>query len=402
MPSYNFRAITRDGRTVEGIHEADSKAEVLSLIREANNIPVEIEEINQSKDIGELAIFNRVKMKDIAIFCRQFYTMLNAGVTIVNCLDILRKQTESKALKKIIDEMYQDVVIGTTFSDAIKKHDKVFPELLISMVEAGEISGNLDGIMNRMAVHYENEDKINKKIKGSMIYPVILLVLCISVVTLMLTFVLPKFTEMFTDNGAELPLPTRIVMGMSDFLRGYWYVIVAIIGGLAYAFIRYYKSPSGRYNIDNLKLRIPIIGTSMRKIITSRFSRTLATLMASGVPLLDAIDIVGRVVSNRVIQTHLQEVEDELRRGSDLSGPIKKIKEFPPMLTHMIEIGEESGSIDDILDKTANFYDSEVEAAIQAMTALIEPVMIIIMAVIIGSIVVAMVLPMFEMVNTIN
>lgn len=400
MPSYNFRAVTRDGRTIEGVHEADSRAEVLSLIREANNIPIEVEEIVQSKDVGELAIFNRVKLRDISIFCRQFYTMLNAGVTIISCLDILRKQTESKALRKIIDEMYQDVVVGTTFSEAIKKHDDVFPELLVSMVEAGEISGNLDGIMDRMAAHYENEDRINRKIKGSMVYPVILAFLCVIVINIMLIFVLPTFANMFLESGAELPLPTRIVMGISDFMRSYWYIITGILAIAIYVFIRYYKTEKGRYNIDNLKLSLPVIGPSMSKIVTSRFSRTLATLMGSGVPLLDAMSIVGRVVSNKVIQKQLEEVEDELRRGSNLSGPVKRIKQFPPMLTHMVEIGEESGSIDDILDKTASFYDDEVDAAIQAMTSMIEPLMIMIMGAIIGSMVVAMLLPMFEMVNT--
>ncbi|AFS77798.1 type II secretion pathway protein F [Gottschalkia acidurici 9a] len=402
MPLYKYRAVTKTGRNIEGTYEAEDKSEMLNIIRQANNIPIEIEEVVKSKDVMELDIFNKVRIKDISIFCRQFYTMLNAGLTIVSCLEILKEQTESKALRKVTEELYEDVLIGITLTEAIKKHEKVFSELLTSMVEAGEVSGNLDEIMYRMAIHYEKENKINRKIKIAMIYPIILLVLSVIVIAIMLIFVVPTFMEMFKESGTELPVPTKILMLVSSFIGQNWYTIFFTIGIMMYLFTRYYKSSRGRYNVDNIKLKIPILGKSMQKIVTSRFSRTLATMIASGVPLLEAISILGRVVSNRAIQLQLEEVRDELRRGSNLSGSIKRIKEFPPMLTHMLEIGEESGTIDDILDKTANFYDMEVEAAVQTMTSLIEPVMIILMAVIIGGMVVSMILPMFEMVNTIN
>ncbi len=400
MALYKYRALTAYGKNIDGTYEADSENEVINLLKEAKNIPIEIVEDSKNKDIRELAIFNKVKLKDISIFCRQFYTMLNAGVTIVNCLDILRVQTESKQLKKILIEVYDEIVVGSSFFEAMNKHEKDFPELLLSMIASGEMSGNLDEIMERMALHFENEDKINKKIKGAMIYPIILAFLSITVVNIMLIFVLPTFTEMFENSGSDLPLPTQVVMYISDFMKNKWYMITAILGISAYAFIRYSKTTEGRYNVDKLKLKLPVIGPSMKKIATARFSRTLATLISSGVLLLDAIEIVGRVVGNKVIQSKLINVKEELERGSNLSEPIKEIEEFPPMLTHMVEIGEQSGSIDDILDKTADFYDSEVDAAIQAITALIEPIMIIIMAVVIGSIVIAMMLPMFEMVNT--
>lgn len=402
MALYKYRALTADGRNIEGTHEADNQNEVIHLLREANNIPIEITEDSKSKDVGELAIFNKVKTKDISIFCRQFYTMLNAGVTIVNCLDILRVQTESKPLKKILSEVYEDVVVGSAFSEAMNKHENDFPELLLSMISAGEISGNLDGIMDRMAIHYENENKINKKIKGAMIYPIILGILSVSVVILMLTFVFPTFIEMFEDSDAALPLPTQILVNLSEWLRRFWYVVVLVVGLIVYTFRKYIKTDTGRYNIDKLVLKVPVVGGAMKKIATSRFSRTLSTLLYSGVPLIESLDIVGRVIGNRVIQIQLFTVKDEISRGTDLSGPIGQIKEFPPMLTHMVEIGEESGSIDDIMEKTADFYDEEVDAAIQAMTAMLEPIMIIFMAVVIGGMVVAMVLPMFEMVNTIE
>lgn len=402
MALYKYRALTAEGRSIEGTHEGESQREVINLLKEQNSIPIEITEASQSKDVGELAIFNKVKIKDIAIFCRQFYTMLNAGVTIVNALDILRVQTESKPLRKIINEVYEDVVVGASFTEAMKKHDSDFPELLLSMIEAGEISGNLDGIMDRMSTHYDNENKINKKIKGSMIYPSVLAVLSVAVVILMLTFVFPTFVEMFEDSDVPLPLPTLILMKMSNFIRGYWWLIISVFGILVYVARRYIKTENGRYNIDEWILKLPVIGKSMKKIATSRFSRTISTLMYSGVPLIESLEIVGRVIGNKVIQTKLMTVKDEISRGTDLSEPMKQIREFPPMLTHMVEIGEQSGSIDEIMEKTADFYDEEVDAAIKAMTTMIEPIMIILMAVVIGGMVVAMVLPMFEMVNTIN
>lgn len=402
MALYKYKAMTAEGRNIAGTHEAESKNEVIIMLKESKSIPIEILEAPQSKDVMDLKFLNKVKTKDIAIFCRQFYTMLNAGVTIVSCLDILRVQTESKSLKRIMNEVYDDVVRGKSFTDSMNKHKADFPELLLSMVEAGEISGNLDGIMNRMSTHYENENKINKKIKGAMIYPVILILLSIGVVILLLTFVMPMFIEMFEDSGTLLPLPTRILMGASNFLKSKWYIIIALVGSIVYVVTRYVKTDTGRYQVDTHILKIPVVGKSMKKIATSRFSRTLSTLLYSGVPLIEALDIVGRVIGNRVIQSKLMVVKDEISRGTDLSGPMKQIKEFPPMLNHMVEIGEQSGSIDEIMEKTADFYDDEVDAAIKAMTTMIEPLMIIFMAVIIGGMVIAMMLPMFEMVNTIQ
>ena len=402
MALYKYKAVTAQGKNITGIHEAESKREIIDILKESKSIPIEIEEKQQSKDVMDLKFLNKVKTKDISIFCRQFYTMLNAGVTIVSCLDILREQTESKPLKRIMNDVYDDVVRGTSFTESMTKHREDFPELLLSMIEAGEVSGNLDGIMDRMAIHYENENKINKKIKGAMIYPLILAILSVSVVTLLLAFVMPTFVEMFQDSGTLLPLPTRILMHMSDFIRSKWYIIAAIIGTIVYTVKRYINTDSGRYNVDKFVLKLPVVGKSMKKIATSRFSRTLSTLLYSGVPLIESLDIVGRVIGNKVIQGKLMIVKDEISRGTDLSGPMKQIKEFPPMLNHMVEIGEQSGSIDEIMEKTADFYDEEVDAAIKAMTTMLEPMMIIIMAIVIGGMVIAMVLPMFEMVNTIE
>lgn len=402
MALYNYRAITRDGRNIEGAYEGKDKNEVITKIRNANQIPIEVKEASQSKDIKDLKIVGRVSIKDIAIFCRQFYTMLNSGVTIVNCLDILRKQTENKKLKQTLDHVYEDVLTGSSFADSVKRHQNVFPPLLVNMIDAGEVSGNLDNIMDRMSTHYESEFRINNKVKGAMVYPMVLGGLSIVVVIFLLTFIMPTFTGMFLDSGVELPLPTRMLLALSDALKSYWYIFAIVLGLAIYGVIRYTSTSAGKMMIDSTKLKLPVVKGVTTKIITSRFSRTLSTLMVSGVPLIQALDIVSRVVGNSVVEKGLLDAKEDVRKGTSLSTPLEKIQALPPMLIQMIQIGEESGSLDDILEKTANFYDEEVEVAIQKMTTMLEPLMIVVMALVIGFIVIAMVLPMFDMMNTIQ
>ena len=402
MPLYNYRAVTRDGRNVEGAYEGKDKKEIITKIRNADQMPIEITEASQSKDIKDLQLTNKVKTKDIAIFCRQFYTMLNSGVTIVSCLDILRKQTESKKLSKVLNHVYEDVLTGSSFSDSVKRYEDVFPSLLVNMIEAGEVSGNLDNIMDRMATHYEKEYKINNKVKGAMAYPMVLSGLSIIIVVFLLTFIMPTFTGMFEDSGVPLPTPTRILLGISDSLQNYWYIFIVVIGSLVYATIKYTSTKQGKLLVDSTKLKIPIIKGVTSKIITSRFSRTLSTLMISGVPLIESLDIVSRIVGNSLVEKGILDAKEDVRKGTSLSTPLQKISAFPPMLIQMLEIGEESGSLDDILEKTANFYDDEVEVAIQQMTTMLEPLMIVVMALVIGFIVISMMLPMFDMMNTID
>ncbi|WP_069649459.1 type II secretion system F family protein [Caloranaerobacter ferrireducens] len=402
MPVYRYKAVTFDGKKIQGQYNASSKIEVINMLKSDNIYPIEIDEVIGSKDIKDLKIFNRIKIKDIAVFCRQFYTMLNSGVTIVNCLEVLRNQAENKKLKKTLGQVFESVQKGMTLSESLKSHKEVFPELLINMVEAGEVSGNLDTIMDRMATHYEKENKISNKIKSAMIYPIILSIVATVVVVFLLTVVMPTFVSMFQQSGATLPAPTLILLGISDIIKNYWYLIITLIIILIYFFKKYYETEKGRLYIDNLKLKIPILNNLIRKITTSRFTRTLSTLLASGVPLIKALEIVSKIVGNRVVEEGLNRVKDEVRRGLDLASPIEKMGIFPPMVVSMIKIGEESGSLDEILDKTANFYDDEVEASLQKLTSLIEPIMIIIMALIVGFIVISMVLPMFDMINTVR
>lgn len=402
MPAYKYKAMSASGQIIEGTYTGNSKEDVLNMLRQNKNYPVSVQEVIETKDIKSLSLFKHVKTKDIAILCRQFHTMMNAGVSIINCLDILRQQIESKKLRAVVGEVYEIVQKGFTLSEAMKKHQEVFPDLLINMVAAGEASGNLDTIMDRMASHFEKEDKINRKVKGAMMYPAVLSVVAMAVVIFLLTFVMPTFVTMFQSSGVKLPTPTVIVLAVSNGVKKFWYAIILIIAALSYAVVQGAKSQSGKLFIDSMKFKIPVINKMTQKIITSRFSRTLATLMSSGMPLLQALEIVSKVVGNRVAAEGILKAKDEVRKGANLSAPIKKLGVFPPMLVSMLTIGEESGALDDILDRTANYYDDEVEAAMENVTKLIEPIMLVIMAVVVGFIVMAMILPIFDMMNTIK
>ncbi len=397
---YKYKAITKEGETIEGFFEASEESDVLTMLKTNDYLPLSVE-----KDIGasaQISLFStKVKKKDLAVFCRQFYTMVDAGIGIVKCFDILEAQTSNKTLKAALGAIYEDVQKGFTISEAMNKHTKVFPSILINMIEAGEVSGTLDTILERMANHFEQENKLESKIKSALIYPTALIVVSISVVIFMLVAVLPTFIGMFDGSGTALPWPTQILLDMSSWLQNYLYifglaVIIILVGG-----IYFISTVEGRKFIDGLKIKIPGIRVTNSKIITSRFTRTLSTLMASGIPLLQALEVVGKVLNNVVVQDKLTNSMDGIRRGAALSRAVKSMEIFPPMVDSMISIGEESGALDDILAKTADFYDDEVEMSLQRMTTLIEPILLVGMAVVIGFIVIAMALPMFEMVNTI-
>lgn len=397
---YKYKAVTQNGEIKEGFFEANDKSDVLSMLKGNNYMPIEIE-----KDIGaeeQIDLFSpKVKKKDLAIFCRQFYTMLDAGVGIVKCIEILVKQSENKSFTKALGLMNEDVQKGFSLSEAMKKHQNIFPSLLINMVEAGEVSGNLDTIMERMAVHFEKENKLENKVKSALVYPMALGVISIAVVIFLLVAVMPTFIGMFESSGQELPKPTQILLTISNSLTEFWYIYIVVTIGSIIGFATFKRTNSGKLFFDTLKLKIPVVKDTNVKIITSRFTRTMSTLMSSGIPLLEGIDVVGRVVGNKVVQDRLEKAVEDVRKGISLSRAISEVKIFPPMLDSMIKIGEESGALDDILYKTADFYDDEVEVALQKMTSLMEPLMLVVMAVVVGFIVISMALPMFDMVNTI-
>jgi len=397
---FKYKAITSNGQKIEGVFNAASEEDVITMIKGNSYLPVKVE-----RDIGQEAqieIFkSKVKKKDLALFCRQFFTMIDSGLGIVKCLDILEMQTENKTLKPIIGEVNGDVQKGLALSEAMNKYPDTFPTILTNMVEAGEVSGNLDAILERMAVHFEKENKLENKIKSSMVYPIALMVVSIAVVIFMITFILPTFTGMFTGSGVELPWPTRVLLGMSDFIKTYWYILLGIFLLIAFAITTFKKSEAGRAFFDGLKLKLPVIKGTTVKIITSRFTRTLSTLMDSGIPLIKSMEVVAKVVNNLPVEEKIEDGIEEIRKGVPLSRAIQNVGVFPPMVDSMIRIGEESGSLDEVLLKTADFYDEEVETSLTKLTTLIEPIMIVGMAIVIGFIVIAMYLPMFDMMKTI-
>ncbi|WP_206363821.1 type II secretion system F family protein [Gudongella oleilytica] len=397
---YKYRAIAKNGQTVEGVFDAASESDVIAMIKANSYMPLQVE-----RDVGEEARFElfkkKVKKKDLAVFCRQFFTMIDAGLGIVKCLDILEIQTENKTLKAAVGVVNEDVQKGLALSEGMKKHSLVFPSILTSMVEAGEVSGNLDAILERMAVHFEKENKIENKVKSSMIYPAALAVVSVAVVVFMLVFVMPTFVGMFTGSGVPLPGPTRLLLGISDSIKTYWYLYAGALIAISTSLGAYMRTDEGRLNFDKLKLRLPVVKDTTAKVVTSRFTRTLSTLMDSGIPLIKSMEVVSRVVNNKVIEGRLLDGIEQIRKGVPLSRSIKDVEVFPPMVDSMIKIGEESGSLDDILMKTADFYDEEVEVALTKLTSLLEPIMIVFMAIMIGFIVIAMYLPMFDMMQTV-
>lgn len=397
---YKYKAVNTNGEIIEGFFESQTESEVLSMLKNEEYIPVSIEKDIEKTSSIEL-FKSKVKKKDLAIFCRQFYTMVDAGISIIRCLDILSAQSENKTLKKSLESIHTDLQKGVTLSGAMSKHNKTFPSILINMVEAGEVSGNLDNILERMAIHFEKENKLENKIKSALIYPIVLIVVSVSVVLFMLIGVLPTFIEMFESSGAELPAMTLFLLKTSKTLQKYWYLFFGGIAALS-IFSLYIKSTNeGRRSIDLLKIKTPFIKKTNQKIITSRFTRTLSTLMSSGIPLLESLEIVGNIVNNTVIKERLEDGMEGIKKGVSLSQTIRSMEVFPIMVYSMINIGEESGSLDKILVKTADFYDEEVETSLQRMTTLIEPILLVAMAIVIGFIVIAMALPMFDMVNTI-
>ena len=401
MALYKYRAVTASGTTMEGTDTASSKMEVVQRLREKNNYPLTVEEVVQ-KDVKDIQLFGGINIKHIAVFCRQFNTLLNAGVTIVNSLDILKQQTEHKRFKTVINELYEDVQKGFTFSEALEKHPEVFPSLMIHMVAAGEVSGSLDNVMIRMADHYEKEHKINSKIKSAMVYPIILSVVATLVVIFLLTVVMPTFLGMFEGSGVPLPLPTVILLAISNFLRNFWYLFFGAIAAVVYLIRRALMTTEGREVFDRWKLRLPVIKGLTRKIVSARFTRTLSTLLASGIPLMQALESVAGAVDNAVVAQGIMGAREDVRKGVALSVPIKRTGHFPPMVDNMVRIGEESGTLDEILEKTANFFDDEVEQEIQRMLTFIEPMLIVVMGVIVGFIVISMVLPMFDVLQTVQ
>jgi len=402
MPdTFQNKVRDRAGNVTTGSLVADSEALVLARLREQGLTALDVK--REKRGIGQIEFGGKkVKLKQVAIFSRQFATMVNSGLPILRALAILSEQTENKELARVLGEARLDVEQGSSLSGAMGKHDHVFNNLYISMVRAGETGGTLDSTLLALAEMIEREVRLRGKIKSAMTYPVAVVALVILIMSAMLLFVVPQFEEIFSQLGGKLPLPTRGLMFMSDKFQSFWYVFVGGAIGARFSFRRYKKTERGREVVDALKLRAPVFGSLFHKTALSRFSSTLAMLMKSGVPILQALEIVSDTVNNKVIGKAITEVQLSVRDGESIAKPLTKYPIFPPMVVQMISVGEETGQVDTMLEKIAQFYDQEVEAAVDALTSLIEPILIAIIGGCVGAAVVALYMPMFNIIKLIQ
>lgn len=387
---------TRQGAIQKGEIAAANKEEVIALLRKQNILPVNVSA--KPKELKLQLFSEKITDKDVVILTRQLATMIDAGLPLVQCLDILGSQTENKALAKVINQVRTDVESGATFADALKKHTKVFDNLYVNMVAAGEAGGILDTILQRLAAYMEKFAKIKRQVKGAMIYPSVIVFVAVAVVSLLMIVVVPMLAGMFADMGQALPLPTRIVIGISNFLKGWGglFLLIGIIGAFVGLF-QFRKTEKGLTITDTIALKIPVFGTLIQKVSVAKFTRTLGTLMTSGVPILEGLLIVSRTAGNKIVENAIISTRQSVSEGKTLAEPLGKAKVFPAMVTQMIAVGEATGALDTMLNKIADFYDDEVDAAVAALTAMLEPMLMIFLGISVGFVIVAMYMPIFQM-----
>jgi type IV pilus assembly protein PilC len=397
MPAFTYTARTANGELRTATIDAPSREDVVAQLRRQRLSIVKVDEDSKPKKTK-----GSIKMRDIVIFTRQFSTMINAGLPLVQALDILAKQSENKVLSAVTRDVVFDVESGHTVADALGKHPNAFSDLYVNMVAAGEAGGILDTILLRLATFMEKNDALVRKVKGAMIYPGVIMSVAFIAITVLLIFVIPVFESMFSSVGLALPMPTRIVIGMSRFLKGYWYAVGGAGAGLVWMLRRWYATPNGKLAIDRSLLRMPVLGDVLRKSAVSRFTRTLGTLISSGVSILDGLEITAKTAGNRVIQDAIMASRASIAGGDTIAAPLQKSNVFPPMVISMIAVGEQTGGLDEMLSKIADFYDEEVDAAVSGLLSLLEPVMIVFLGVVVGGMVVAMYLPIFDMINAVQ
>ena len=397
--TFMWKGRSPDGEILSGEYVTENKQELINYLRKRKIIITSLKE--KSKEFSLKLFENKnVSVKDMGVFTRQFATMINSGLPMVQCLDILSEQMEKEYFKKIVSTVKTDVEGGSTLSDALGKH-AVFTELYVNMVDAGEAGGILDLILNRLAVYLEKADALARKVKSALMYPTVVCVVATGATIFMLVFIIPTFARMFQDFGGELPLPTKIVMTLSTFLRTKWYLLVGGTTAAIILFKRFKATETGQMKIDQLMLKIPVLGTVIRKSAVARFTRTLGTLVSSGVPILNGLEITAKTAGNKVVEKAVNATKESISQGNTIADPLKASGVFPPMVTQMISVGEQTGALDEMLDKIANFYDDEVDTAVEALTSVIEPVMIVVMGVIVGGMLISMYLPMFKLINVV-
>jgi len=399
MPIFVYSGKTVNGELRKGELQAASIAQATSALRRQQILPSSISKKSAGLSLSGLKLpgfGEKVKTKDLVIFSRQFATMIDAGLPLVQCLDILASQQDKAEFKKVLIDVKSSVEGGSTFADALRKHPKVFDDLYVNLIAAGEVGGILDTILNRLSGFLEKAEKLKGKIKGAMTYPTAVIIIALLIVTGLLMWVVPIFEDMFSSFGQSLPAPTKVVVKMSEFLQHYWYTLIGFIAGAIVGIKYTYKTPKGRRLLDQLLLKTPVVGDLIRKTAVARFTRTLGTMLSSGVPILEGLEIVSKTAGNVIIEEAVMRARMSLSQGKTLAEPLMETKVFPGMVTQMIAVGESTGALDNMLTKIADFYEEEVDQAVEALTSLIEPLLMAFLGVVVGGLVIALYLPIFQ------
>ena len=403
MSTFAYTAVDPSGRSVKGKIDADNQQLVLSKLHEQKYHVLEIRESRKGVSAFQgLNKYKKLKLTTLVVFSRQFATMIDAGISIIKCLDILENQTKDEVLKPVIGQSMRDVKSGMSLTDAFAKHPNVFSKLYVNMIRAAELGGVLDAVLDRLAGFLETEMDIRTKIKSAMMYPIIVLVFSVLMICALFLFVLPKFKEIFTSMDVEMPPATRLLFDGSAIFKSYWYIPLGLVVGGVILLRMMQKKPEGRYRIDMLKLKAPVVGEIVQKMAISRFARTFGTLVSSGVPMMRALEIVGETAGNTVIARAVDTARESVREGQKISAPLEASGMFPTMVTHMIDVGEETGRLSEMLIKVSDFYDREVDAAVKGLTSMIEPLLIVFMGVVVGFIAISVMGPIFKLVSSIG
>jgi type IV pilus assembly protein PilC len=400
MPTYSWKGKGKGGKVQQGVIAADSKDAVVALLRKQQILVTGVTE--KGKEIALPKMGGGVKQKEIAIFTRQFSVMIDAGLPLVQCLEILGGQQKNRSFQKVLFEVRQDVESGATLADSLRRHPKVFNDLFCNMIAAGEAGGILDTILQRMSTYIEKRVKLQSAVRSAMIYPTAVITIAVGVVIIILWKVIPTFAALFEGLGAQLPLPTRVTIAISKFLGRYMWLLVLMAGAGAFGLFQYHKTYKGKRQIDRMILKLPVLGMLMRKIAVARFCRTLGTLLTSGVPILDGLEITARTSGNSIVEDAIMATRKSIEEGKTISQPLEETDVFPPMVIQMISVGEQTGALDTMLSKIADFYEDEVDEAVENLMSLLEPVMIVFLGVMIGGIVISMYMPMFSLIGKIS
>lgn len=403
MPKFNWEAKTKAGASQKGVMEAGNESMVEAQLKKYgfNSIIIKSEKAG-FKIPGFGGGGAKVDTKDLVVFTRQFATMIDSGLPLVQCLDILASQQLNKSFKAALYSIKEAVESGSTFADALAKHPKIFDQLYVNLIAAGEVGGILDTILNRLAAYIEKALKLKKQVKGAMVYPATIISIAVVVIGVILVFVIPTFAKMFADFGGTLPMPTLIVIALSNFLQRYILVIIAAFYGIKVAIGKYYDTPAGRKLMDRLFLKLPVVGVLIRKVSVAKFTRTLGTMISSGVPIMDGLEIVAKTAGNKVVEEAIYKVRQAISEGKTMAEPLSESGVFPPMVVQMIAVGEATGAMDTMLNKVADFYDDEVDDAVGNLTAMMEPLLMLFLGVTVGGLVVAMYLPIFKLAGAVG